>query len=200
MIFLPTLGKRISLFDAFKHLMITQETMLASENYIRQQDILIYTRNILNDFQLYESSLSCMISMLQIYPGRSVSSTTRTLYSFTTNYRFMSAYRFQQGTASRLYLFRLRLITHHCERTLGCCATHGYSYTPAAYQQAFRLFCKQQARSSSSSSRFSVNYCPCIQHTEQPSSLVSSSLFYHPQTCFRTATSHRTCPTSRCTN
>jgi hypothetical protein len=72
-----------------------------------------------------------------------VSSTTRTLYNFTANYRFMSAYRFQQGTASRLYLFILRQITHHCERTLGCCATYGYTYTPAAYQQAGRLFCKQ---------------------------------------------------------
>ena len=65
--------------------------------------------------------------MLQIYPGRSVSSTTRTLYKLTTSYRFMAAYRFQQGTASRLYRFRLRQITHHCERTLGCCATYGYA-------------------------------------------------------------------------
>ena len=72
-----------------------------------------------------------------------VSSTIRTLYNFTANYRFMAAYRFQQGTVSRLYLFKLRQITHHCERTLGCCATYGYTYTPAAYQQAVRLFCKQ---------------------------------------------------------
>ncbi len=55
---------------------------------------------------------------------RIVSSTTRTLHSFTANYRFMSAYRFQQGTASRLYLFRLRLITHHCSVAAQPTVTH----------------------------------------------------------------------------
>ncbi len=35
-------------------------------------------------------------------------STTRTLYRVTTSYRFIAAYRFQQGTASRLYRFRTR--------------------------------------------------------------------------------------------
>ncbi len=43
-------------------------------------------------FPIIRAAYYILFSTLQIYPGRSFSSTTRTLYNFTANYRLMSAY------------------------------------------------------------------------------------------------------------
>ena len=128
MTLLKTLGKPTSLSDEFKLSTLMQRITLHSGSYILLQDTLIYIRDILRDFLFSIDNLYIYFDTFN-WPGRSVSSTTRTTYRFPANYRFMSAYRFQQGTASRMYLFSHRPIALHSERTLGCCATYGYAKT-----------------------------------------------------------------------